>query len=491
MTSPGGWAGTLEEFSRRHRLLRPGDPGYEGYTSDWVLTGRPDAVARPKTEAEVADLLARSASCGMPVTPAGGRTSVTGSSVAENGLAVALESMDRILDLSPDPATGRMVAVAEPGILLGDFQRSLEEQGWFYPPDPTSRNEAQLGATVATNATGEDTLLYGPTRRWIRELRVVRADGTARILRRSPASRPPEEKATAGYYLDGEEIDLLIGSEGTLGIITRVTVDLVRRPFGLFAGLAFLPSLRSALDFVVGARREPGLTPRALELVDGPSFDLVAENPEGIRMPAGAGAGVVFKQEFEDPRDRDGKIESWLAFLERRLAGTSSAGLAEAALVFEGSAELQRLRSFRHRIPVAIGERVGAGSERGAGKVATDWWVPYERLPDFLDRWMGTAREAGFDVLAFGHVGNGHPHVNFLLQSREQAVPARSMVAAMCREAVALGGGVAGEHGLGKVKRELLAIQCPPSRIASMKDVKRSWDPKGILGRGNLFPPGE
>ena len=107
-----------------------------------------------------------------------------------DGLLVALEKMDRLLDIRPDPETGGMVAVAEPGIFLGDFQRALEERGWFYPPDPTSRDEAQLGATVATNATGEDTLLYGPTRRWVRELRVVTADGTRRDLRRPRESRP-------------------------------------------------------------------------------------------------------------------------------------------------------------------------------------------------------------------------------------------------------------------------------------------------------------
>jgi FAD/FMN-containing dehydrogenase len=453
-----------------------------------VLDGHPDAVARPQSEAEVADLLTEAAAHAIPVTAAGGRTSVTGSSVAEEGLVIAMERMDRILELKKDPETGGMTATAEPGIFLGDFQRAMEAEGWYYPPDPTSRNEAQLGATVATNATGEDTLQYGPTRRWVRELRVVQAGGSVRTLRRSQASRPPEEKATAGYYLDGEEIDLLIGSEGTLAVITGVTVDLIPLPGGLFAGLAFFPSLRSALSFVVRARQHPLLRPRALELMDGRALLLVDGNPEGIRPPAATGGAVVFKQEFADENERDRYLEAWFTLLETHLREAGAPSLAEVVTLFETGTDLLRLRSFRHRIPLAVAETLAARKALGVGKVATDWWVPYERLPDFLDRWIATIRAAGLDVLAFGHVGNGHPHVNFLPRTGEEAERARAMVVTMCREAVALGGGVAGEHGLGKLKRHLLAVQCRPERIAAMRAMKRTWDPSGILGRGNLFP---
>lgn len=482
----------LDGLGERQPLLRPGDPGYTAYTADVVLEGAPDAVVRPRTEADVIEVLRFAHGNAIPVTAAGGQTSVTGSSVADGGILLATEKMDRILDIGTHPATGRPVAVAEPGIFLGDFQRALEDAGWFYPPDPTSRNEARLGATVATNATGEDTLLYGPTRVWIRELRVVRADGTVQTLTRAPDDHPSAEKGGAGYTLDAPgEIDHVIGSEGTLAVVTRVTVDLIPKPPACLAGVAFFPGLESALAFVVAARRAAELRPRALELLDAGSLALVRANDEGFRWPEAAGAAVVFKQEYADAKDRDRMVSGWLALLEGVLKDAGAAGWADHVLVVEDTAGLERLRAFRHRVPASVNERVQTLKSRGGGKVATDWWVPVERIPRFLPDWMRRVAEAGLDALAFGHIGNGHPHVNFFPVSAAETERARALVREMCREAVALGGGVAGEHGLGKIKRDLLAIQHPRERIQAMIDMKRTWDPRWILGPGNLFDPVE
>jgi FAD/FMN-containing dehydrogenase len=447
---------------------------------------------RPRSEADVIDVLRFAHGNGIPVTAAGGQTSVTGSSVAQGGILLATEGMDRLLDIGAHPVTGRTVAVAEPGIFLGDFQRTIEDAGWFYPPDPTSRNEARLGATVATNATGEDTLLYGPTRVWIRELRVVRADGTVRTLTRGAGDRPSAEKGGAGYYLAAAGvIDHVIGSEGTLAVVTRVTVDLVPRPPACLAGIAFFPSLETALAFVAGARTAPDLRPRALELLDAASLALVRDNAEGFRWPEAAGAAIVFKQEYADDRERERVVSGWLALLERILAGSPDGDWVDHVLVTEDSAGLERLRAFRHRVPASVNERLQTLKAAGGGKVATDWWVPAERIPRFLPDWTRRIAEAGLDALVFGHIGNGHPHVNFLPRSPEETERARGLVRDMCREAVALGGGVAGEHGLGKIKRDLLAIQHPRERIQAMVDIKKAWDPRWILGRGNLFDPSE
>jgi FAD/FMN-containing dehydrogenase len=120
--------------------------------------------------------------------------------------------------------------------------------------------------------------------------------------------------------------------------------------------------------------------------------------------------------------------------------------------------------------------------------MGTDWWVPYRALPAFMDRWDDAIKGCGLQTFAFGHVGNGHPHINFLCRTGEETTRARTIVVAMCRDAVREGGGVAGEHGLGKLKRDLLPLQWSPETILKMKDVKRIWDPRGILGRGNVFP---
>ena len=473
----------LDGLAENLSVLRPDDAGYESYTSDVVLHGHPDAILRPRNDIEIARILAEAHRHNIPVTAAGGRTSLTGSSVALSGWLLALNGMNRLIDLSRDPATGRMVAIAEPGLFLGDLQRTVEAAGWFYPPDPTSRNEACLGATVATNATGEDTLRYGPTRRWVRELRVVKADGSMGTFRRSPGSRPLEEKATAGYYLNGEDIDLMIGSEGTLGVITRVTVDLVSKPAGVLAGMGFFSSRRKALDFVVAAREKSEISPRALELVDWASVDLLGGKTEGIDWPSPALAAIVFKQEFGNARERDERLDAWASLIT-----TYAGGLSDHTLVFDTAADLERLRAFRHRIPAAINEAVEPHRSRGGVKMGTDWWVPYRVLPAFMDRWDDAIAECGLKTFAFGHVGNGHPHVNFLCRNSEETARARTIILAMCRDAVGEGGGVAGEHGLGKLKRDLLPLQWSAEIITKMKDVKRTWDPKGILGRGNVFP---
>jgi glycolate oxidase len=478
----------LSGLPPRVSVVRPDDPGYSAYRRDVVLEGHPDAVLRPRSEAETKDVLRWAGGAGIPVTAAGGQTSLTGSSVALDGILLATEKMDRFLDLVPDPATGVMTAIAEPGIFLGDFKRILEREGWLYPPDPTSENEARLGATVATNATGEDTLRYGPTRRWIRELRVVKADGEAVTLRRSPGNRPPEEKATAGYYPAREPIDLVIGSEGTLGIVTRVTVDLVPLPPGMFAGAAFFPTLDAALRFVVSARRSERVVPRALELLDRGSLDLVEGNPEGIAWPEGTGGAILFKQEFRDEAERDRFLEGWLSLIEGALPAGAGEYL-DRVLFFESGKDRRRLREFRHRVPARLNECVEGFREAGGGKLGTDWWVPYERLPEFLGGWMARIAQAGLEAVAFGHVGNGHPHVNFLPRDRVRLDRARDLVPAMCREAVALGGGVAGEHGIGKIKRALLGIQHDARRIEAMRAIKSAWDPGWILAPGNLFEP--
>ena len=478
---------SLDELAKRFRLVRPGDPGYEAYRADVVLEGHPDAVVRPASEAELAEVIAFAGGHGIPVTLAGGQSSLTGSSVAEEGLLVATERMDKILEIGRDPETGGMVAVVEPGMFLGEFQRALAREGWFYPPDPTSRDEAQVGATVATNATGEDTLFYGPTRRWVRALRVVTPEGTMRELRRPPGHRPVEEKATAGYYPAEHEIDLVIGSEGTLAAITRVTVDVIPLPPAVFAGVAFFPSLVSALRFVVAARASDRVEPRALEIMDRGALDLVGENPEGITWPQTTAAAVAFKQDVQDEADRDRRLEGWLALVEEVLAEAGAPELADAVLLMDDGPSLARLRSFRHRIPATVNEIVAGYREEGGGKVGTDWWVPYPRIVDYLEGWRRRIEEAGLRAVIHGHIGNGHLHVNILPRSAAELEAAEELYMDFARKAVHLGGSVAGEHGIGRIKRKFLAVQFSPDQIEAMRAVKRCFDPEGILNPGVLF----
>jgi FAD/FMN-containing dehydrogenase len=197
-------------------------------------------------------------------------------------------------------------------------------------------------------------------------------------------------------------------------------------------------------------------------------------------------AAIVFKQEFTDDHDRDRRLDAWSSLIGRHL--DSHPKLRDQTVLFESAQDLERLRALRHRIPSAINEALEPYRPHGGAKMGTDWWVPYRTLPDFMDRWDVAIVECGLRTFAFGHVGNGHPHVNFLCRDGDETARARSIIVDMCRDAVAMGGGVAGEHGLGKLKRDLLPLQWPAETISRMRDVKRIWDPRGILGRGNVFP---
>jgi FAD/FMN-containing dehydrogenase len=272
-------------------------------------------------------------------------------------------------------------------------------------------------------------------------------------------------------------------------VITRITVDLVPRPEHAFAALAFFPNLRSALEFTVAARRSDKVTPRSLELVDRAALDLVGvPNPEGVTWPAATGAAIYFKQNVRDETDRGDLMTAWWELLEAKLAAAGAPALLDHVLVAEEGSGRDRLRAFRHRIPATLHETVRPFREHGGGKLGTDWWIPFPHIPDFLTGWSRRIAEAGLKVVIFGHIGNGHPHVNFLPRNAAAMTRARALVVEMCREAVALGGGVAGEHGLGKLKRDLLAIQYPGA-TGRIRAIKTEWDPKWILGRGNIVLP--
>ena len=188
-----------------------------------------------------------------------------------------------------------------------------------------------------------------------------------------------------------------------------------------------------------------------------------------------------------ETEDRDVLLGAWFDVIA---AVEPDAALVDATLVFVDSRDRDRLRGFRHRVPATLHEIAAGLREAGGGKLGTDWWVPHDRLGLMLPAWRDRLLAAGHRFVMFGHVGNGHPHVNLLPVDGTERARAAEHVLAMCREAVSRGGGVAGEHGLGKLKRDLFVLQHPdPRERERQREIKREWDPRGLLGRGTLFPP--
>lgn len=477
-------ATVLEQIPFRSEMIPKGDDRITPYLSDTLVRGDPDLVYRARDTKDLQQILGFCHLEKIPVTVSGSRTGLTGSGVAMNGLLIAMERRAKLLDIGI-AKTGRPVATAEPGILLGDFQRQVAQAGYFYPPDPTSRDDAQLGGTIGTNATGEDSLLYGPTRKYVRRLKILRADGTEQVMERS---RPYQgsTKNLAGYYLEGDPIDLLVGSEGTLGIVTEITVDLLPASPPFFLVWGFFPTLDAALEFVVAIRGSSDLRPRSMELMDRESLRIVARQERAPAAASHAGAAVTFKQEFHTEAEQEALMERWFKELEAILKTHRSLPLLNDIVVAEDEPAQTYLRRLRHAIPSTMNEEADRLVEKGGGKISTDWWVPVARIREMMKE-VALEADPVIRTLVFGHIGDGHPHVNYLVKNGDELMRMKKIVERQCRKAVALGGGVAGEHGLGKLYRDHLKIQHPPSLIRKMREVKLQYDPHQILGRGTLW----
>jgi FAD/FMN-containing dehydrogenase len=433
--------------------------GYRGWA---------ERIFLPASEAEVAQILREAAALRKPVTIAGAGTGLTGGRVPHTGWLVCLERLTRI-------EVHRGYAVCGAGVLLRGVQ-SAAAPGQFYAPDPTETG-ASVGGSIATNASGSRSFLYGATRRHVRALRVVLAGGETLALRRG--ERPPFEvsalppsgasKNTAGYYLRPgiDFMDLFIGSEGTLGVITEAELTLLPAPGSLFTGVVFFESDEQALDAVDRWRPTPAL--RMLEYLDSGSLDLLRTRfPE---IPREAHACILIEREGED--------SEWLG---------DFTGM-EASWFTTGAADRERFRRFRHALPEAVNDLV---RRRGLTKMGSDFAVPVERNREMLRIYRQTLdREFPGQYVIFGHIGDAHLHVNVLPANDEEWKRASGLMTEFARQAVALGGTVSAEHGLGKRKRHLLEIQYTAEEIEKMKHVKRQLDPNWLLGPGTLFDSSE
>lgn len=465
------------------KMIHSDDERIDSYRHDIVMSGSPAAVFCPDNEKELSEVLSYCNSERVPVTICGSRTSLTGSSVAENGLLIAMEKMNNIVDID----VKRKEVIVKAGIILADFQNKLLELGLLYPPDPTSRNEAQLGSTVATNATGEDSLYYGSTRSYVRALKIMRADGSTFCLRRSLPCISQKGKNHAGYYLSAEEIDSFIGSEGTLGVITELTVSVLSDTAEHFAGVAFFPNIRSALKFVSSVNLETEIEPLCLEIMDDNCLSILRTHPDCFLIPEDAGAMIYFKQKYLSNSDRTRSFDKWYKVLEFRLRNDSALDLLQGSFIVTEENKKRLLRELRHYVPEQINEIVRKYQKDGGGKIATDWWVPVKKIEKMMETVKIEIEQLGLPYFIFGHIGNGHPHINFLAKNKEQKQIVQELIVRQCKRAVHYGGSVAGEHGIGKTKRTLLSIQHDQNTINKMIAIKKQYDPNWILGRNNLF----
>jgi D-lactate dehydrogenase (cytochrome) len=420
-------------------------------------------------------------------------------------------------------------------------ERRIDQAGrrLFYPVDPTETS-AQLGGTLSTNASGARTFYYGATRDWVEALTVVLASGDLLRLRRGetiassadsgfvietpegrrrelpvPHLELPATKHQAGYHMAPrsgaggvDAIDLFIGSEGTLGVIVEAELRLTFPPAERLFATAFLPTEARALQFVQEVRNralrrtaaDPGipsevsqdtaLRPLAMEYIGPEAISLLRDKREHEGASSGvpplsddAGCAVYLELAF----DGDEPFRRCYAVLEKllRSAGTS-AGETWAGF---SPMDLDGMKAFRHAVPEHVNGIIGRRKRDvpNLHKVGTDMAVPDERLEDALVLYRSRLNESGLEHVIFGHIGDNHLHVNILPRSEEELERAMDLYREFADEVVKMGGSVAAEHGIGRLKKLFLPIQFDETELKAMEAVKKVLDPEGLLNPGVLF----
>lgn len=438
------------------------------------LRGSATEVLIPENEVALSQILRDATASNTPVTISGSGTGVTGGRVPDGGWLVSLEKLNSV-------KVEKGYAICGAGASLSAIQAAAAPTRQFYPPDPTE-NSASIGGTVSTNASGSRSFLYGDTRRNIRALRVVLASGEVLALRRGdkppfeipPLPAPDVKKNTAGYFMrpNMDYMDLFIGSDGTLGVVSEVEVTLLDIPKTLFTGVVFFDSDARALDAVDQWRPVAGL--RMLEYVDAASLDVVRSRfPE---IPVEARVALMIEQAVEPGEDAE---ERWLERLEASGALTDDSWFAASAT------DRERFRRFRHALAEAVNEII---RQRGLMKANSDFAVPLNKSRDILALYRETLdREFPGQYVIFGHIGDAHVHINVLPPNKAEWERAMALMKRFATAVVAMGGTVSAEHGLGKRKRDYLKLQFTPEQIATMEAIKRRLDPHWLLGRGTLF----
>ena len=434
------------------------------------FTGWAEEVFAPDDEAGVAAVLSAASDRGMLVTVAGAGSGLTGARVPQGGWVLSLEKFRKL-------HIGQGSARAGAAVSLLEIREAAAKTGQFYAPDPTEIT-ASIGGTIATNASGSRSFRYGSTRKHILALRIAQLDGRVVEYRRGDKVDfpvpvipvPTTTKYTAGYRLEPgmDWIDLFCGSEGTLAVILEAEIVLLPVPVELFAGVVFFSSDDSALAAVDTWRSVPQL--RMLEYVDRNSLDLLV--PRYPEIPGQSMAALLVEAEGLD-------IDAW----EERLSAAGA--LMEASWFATTNKDRERFREFRHALPELV---IATVNKRGFLKMGTDYSVPVDRSREMLAYYRRRLEAQLKDrYVIYGHIGDAHVHVNMLPATSEEADTASALLKEFAQKAVALGGTVSAEHGLGKRKANLLALQYAPEHIQAMMEVKRRFDPLGLLGRGTIF----
>jgi glycolate oxidase subunit GlcD len=465
-------------------IAAPGRAELSDATEAHGLRGHADALALPRSAEEVAAVLAWCYEHEVALTPRGGGTGFAGGAVPlQGGVVLDLRHLNQVRSL--DPALWR--AEVEAGVTTATLRRHARENGLLFPPDPGAAEQSQIGGNIATNAGGPHTFKYGATGAWVTGLEVVLAPGE--VVRLGGAVR----KDVAGYDLRS----LLVGSEGTLGIVTAAWLRLIPAPERTYVVLALYPDARSGTA-AVRAILAAGVQASAVEYLDSATMALAGDG-----CPAAGDAALDATDSFAVLAEVDGDGETALRargellealgdaraiFAPGAMEAGAGAGArtkagtlakAGAAMTKAEAGRVEALWRWRAGVPYAV------QAPRG-GKLSEDIVVPLDRLEEAIAGTLEIGVRHGLDACSWGHAGDGNLHATMLLDPQDRAEVARAENAAtdLFELAVGLGGSISGEHGLGTVKSGQLGVQWTSRALELHEGIKRLFDPKGLLNPG-------
>ncbi|PID63142.1 MAG: dehydrogenase [Ignavibacteriae bacterium] len=474
---------------------------FETYLTDAAnFKGNCNKLIIPENEDELLSIVKDAYQNNITLTISGARTGLNGGCVPNNGILISTEKLNKIISFNETEKT----IIVQPGFMLSDLQNFVEEKNLFYPPDPTENN-CTIGGTVANNSSGARSFKYGSTRNFIKSLKIILSNGEKIFLKRNqiisdqnsliiktqtnklldiklPRYKQPNVKNTAGYFNKSgmDAIDLFIGSEGTLGIIYEIELQLIELPKNILSMIIFFENEQDIFSFVsemksLSLNSESIIDFREIEFIDDNALNLIKTDYPNI--PTNSKGAIWIEQEY-NKKDEDDLIFEIQELIEKHNGNEENIWFA-----FDNN-EREKLIAFRHQIPLSVNEII---SRRNLVKVGTDTAVPDNKLVDFYNFACQIIKKNEIEYVVYGHIGDSHLHFNMLPKNNAELLAAKKIYKLICEKSVELGGTISAEHGIGKLKAELLPIMYTLNEIKQMVEIKKIFDPKLILNRGNIF----
>jgi len=420
---------------------------------------KPEAVVFPRNEEDVSRILIYCNTHKIPIVPRGAGSGFTGGALpVKGGIVLGFEKhMNKILEIDME----NMLAIVQPGVVNKDLQRAVERVGLFYPPDPASEDYSTIGGNVSENAGGMRAAKYGITKDFVMALRAVRANGD--IIRAGKRTI----KDVAGYNIAG----ILTASEGTLAVITEITLKLLPKPKYAKSYMGIFPDVESAMNAVFKSLSS-GANPVAMEFLDSLVVKAV-KTKLGISLPEDAGALLIGDVDGNIPEE----LEFQLSILEKSFKENGAIGFEVA----QEQEERDRLWSARRGASPSV-------TIYGSKKLNEDISVPRSKLPEALNKIYAIGEQYGFKIPCFGHAGDGNIHVNVMVDgsSIDELRKGHQAIKEIFQLVVDMGGTLSGEHGIGLSKAEFMNIAFTPQELQLFRDIKKIFDPNNILNPGKM-----